>query len=131
MPRDIVERLRDRAYSGLPDPLLAEAADEIERLRSGALSARETVRSVTTPMPASASGIGSVSLTDAEREAIDASAVVGPDPDSRVWETHKPQPILTAAEREAVEQAIDAANGMGQAEPWTMRTLRGLLERLS
>ena len=41
-----------------------------------------------------------------------------------------PPPTLTAAEREAVEQAIDAANGMGQAEPWTMRTLRGLLERL-
>ena len=40
------------------------------------------------------------------------------------------QPMLTAAEREAVEQAIDAANGMGQAEPWTMRTLRGLLERM-
>jgi hypothetical protein len=40
------------------------------------------------------------------------------------------KPTLTDAEREAVEQAIDAANGMGQAEPWTMRTLRGLLERL-
>lgn len=39
-------------------------------------------------------------------------------------------PTLTDAEREAVEQAIDAANGMGQAEPWTVRTLRGLLERL-
>ena len=42
----------------------------------------------------------------------------------------QPSPTLTAAEREAVEQAIDAANGMGQAEPWTMRTLRGLLDRL-
>lgn len=38
MPRDIVERLRDRAYIGLPDPLLAEAADEIDRLRNGAVS---------------------------------------------------------------------------------------------
>jgi hypothetical protein len=37
---------------------------------------------------------------------------------------------LTDAEREAVEQAIDAANGMSQAEPWTIKTLRGLLERL-
>lgn len=36
----------------------------------------------------------------------------------------------TDAEREAVELAIDAANGMGQAEPWTMRALRGLLERI-
>lgn len=32
---DIVNRLRDRAYSGLPDRLLEEAADEIERLRVG------------------------------------------------------------------------------------------------
>jgi hypothetical protein len=38
---------------------------------------------------------------------------------------------LTAGEREAVEQAIDSASGMGQAEPWTMRTLRNLLERLT
>lgn len=45
MPRDIVERLRDRAYSGLPDPLLEEAADEIERLRNGALADCETVQS--------------------------------------------------------------------------------------
>jgi hypothetical protein len=36
---------------------------------------------------------------------------------------------LTDAEREAVEQAIDAANGMSQAEPWTIKTLRGLLDR--
>lgn len=41
-----------------------------------------------------------------------------------------PQPTLTDEEREAVEQAIDAANGMAQAEPWTIRTLRGLLERM-
>lgn len=57
MPRDIVERLRDRAYAGLPDPLLAEAADEIERLRSGAVSDRETV-----------------TLADAEREAYEEIA---------------------------------------------------------
>ena len=38
---------------------------------------------------------------------------------------------LTDAEREAVEQAIDAANGMSQAEPWTIKTLRGLLDRLA
>jgi hypothetical protein len=30
---DLVQRLRDRAYSGLPDPLSEQAADEIERLR--------------------------------------------------------------------------------------------------
>jgi transposase len=42
---DLVQRLRDRAYGGLPDPLSEQAADEIERLR----------------------------LTDAEREAIEAA----------------------------------------------------------
>lgn len=31
-PGDLVQRLRDRAYSGLPDPLSEQAADEIERL---------------------------------------------------------------------------------------------------
>lgn len=30
---DLVQRLRDRAYSGLPDPLSEQAADEIARLR--------------------------------------------------------------------------------------------------
>ena len=46
-------------------------------------------------------------------------------------EAANPPVRLTDAEREAVEQAIDAANGMGQAEPWTMRTLRSLLARLA
>ena len=32
-PSDLVQRLRDRAYSGLPDPLSEQAAQEIERLR--------------------------------------------------------------------------------------------------
>ena len=32
-PNDLVQRLRDRAYSGLPDPLSEQAAQEIERLR--------------------------------------------------------------------------------------------------
>lgn len=36
---------------------------------------------------------------------------------------------LTDAEREAIEQAIDAVNGMEDAEPWTADALRGLLER--
>jgi hypothetical protein len=34
---DLVQRLRDRAYSGLPDPLSEQAANEIERLRLTAL----------------------------------------------------------------------------------------------
>ena len=37
---------------------------------------------------------------------------------------------LTESEREAIEQAIDAATGMAPAEPWTIATLRNLLERL-
>jgi hypothetical protein len=36
---------------------------------------------------------------------------------------------LTDEEREAVEQAIDASDGMAPAEPWAIVTLRGLLER--
>lgn len=52
---DIVERLRDRAYSSkFVDTLLAHAADEIERLRKRALSGCETV-----------------ALTDSEREAVE------------------------------------------------------------
>lgn len=44
MARDIVERLRDRAYSGLPDPLLEEAADEIVRLRGALMELGSCVR---------------------------------------------------------------------------------------
>ncbi len=43
---DLAQRLRDRAYSGLPDPISEQAADEIQRLR----------------------------LTDAEREAVEQAA---------------------------------------------------------
>lgn len=39
-------------------------------------------------------------------------------------------PTLTGAEREAVEQAIDAGYGMEDAEPWALETLRELLKRL-
>jgi len=38
---------------------------------------------------------------------------------------------ITAEEREAIEQAIDAARGGALAEPWTAATLRYLLKRLS
>jgi len=37
---------------------------------------------------------------------------------------------LTDAEREAIAQTIDAAIGMASAEPWTISTLRSLLERM-
>jgi hypothetical protein len=38
---------------------------------------------------------------------------------------------LTDEEREAIEQAIDATDGMAPAEPWAIATLRGLLGRMS
>ena len=38
---------------------------------------------------------------------------------------------FTDAEREAIEQAIDTANGMAQIESWALCTLRNLLERLA
>jgi len=37
---------------------------------------------------------------------------------------------LTDAERETIAQTIDAAIGMASAEPWTISTLRSLLERM-
>ena len=42
MQGDLVQRLRDRAYSGLPDPLSEQAADEIDRLRLTAVE-REAI----------------------------------------------------------------------------------------
>jgi hypothetical protein len=89
------------------DAMLAEAKRCVNSLQNGAPEYTDGVpgaaesKRVTKPMPESISGSGSVT------------------------------PTLTDAEREAVEQAIDAANGMSQAEPWTIKTLRGLLERLS
>jgi hypothetical protein len=51
---DIVQQLRDRAYSGKAvDTLCERAADEIERLRNGAVDGCETVR-----------------LTDEERDVL-------------------------------------------------------------
>jgi DNA-binding MarR family transcriptional regulator len=50
---DIVERLRAWVYTDSQYATAREAADEIERLRNGAVERRETVR-----------------LTDAEREAV-------------------------------------------------------------
>jgi hypothetical protein len=59
-PGDLVQLLRDRAYGcKIPDPLVEEAADEIERLRSRLRLVDAVIRS------------GDVAaLTDAEREAI-------------------------------------------------------------
>ncbi len=68
---DLVQRLRERAYAfKSPDPLLEEAADEIERLRNGAVEIRQT-GSVTEPMPKEKRAEVSFMLTDAERGAIE------------------------------------------------------------
>jgi hypothetical protein len=75
---DIVTRLRDRAYSfKAPDPLLEEAADEIERLRQfdrlqPIEPADATPATHTTHAQCSVQGKGT--LTDEEREAIECFA---------------------------------------------------------
>jgi hypothetical protein len=65
MSDDIVNRLRDRAYSGkVPDSLSDEAAAEIERLRSLTRFQDGVIRS------------GDVAcLTQAEREALEVASV--------------------------------------------------------
>jgi hypothetical protein len=66
---DIVTRLRDRAYSfKAPDPLLEEAANEIERLRQfDRLQPIEPADA--TPGEGSVQGKGT--LTDEDRDAIE------------------------------------------------------------
>ena len=64
MNNDLVQRLRDRAYSfKAPDPLVEEAADEIERLRPAYATAVQRL----------ASEIDRLRLTDAEREAVESA----------------------------------------------------------
>ena len=62
---DLVQRLRDRAYGcKVPDPLVEEAADEIERLRPAYATAVQRL----------ASEIARLRLTDEEREAVETAA---------------------------------------------------------
>ena len=64
MSDDLVQRLRDRAYGcKIPDPLVEEAADEIERLRPAYATAVQRL----------ACEIGRLRLADAEREAIESA----------------------------------------------------------
>lgn len=64
MSNDLVQRLRDRAYGcKIPDPLVEEAADDIERLRSSYATAVQRL----------ACEIARLRLTDAEREAIQSA----------------------------------------------------------
>ena len=65
MQGDLVQRLRDRAYgSKIPDPLVEEAADEIERLRPAYATAVQRL----------ASEITRLRLTDEERAAVEWAA---------------------------------------------------------
>ena len=66
---------------------------------------------------------------------IPARPIVGFNADGSLitvdsWSGKQRGSTLTESEREAIEQAIDAVNGMEDAEPWTADALRGLLERL-
>lgn len=65
--------------------------------------------------------------------------MIGTDDEQHYWDSHEAAGEidrlrqwgrLTDTEWEAAEQVIDAANGMGQAEPWAMDAIRGLLSRL-
>ena len=61
---DLVQRLRDRAYGcKIPDPLVEESAEEIERLRPAYATAVQRL----------ACEIDRLRLTDAEREAVEAA----------------------------------------------------------
>ena len=66
---DLVQRLRDRAYSGLPDPLSEQAADEIARLRLAVcrLAEQDATLSV---QGGNVTVTLDATLTDAERQAI-------------------------------------------------------------
>ena len=109
---DLTDRLRRWAISTDAVPasdLMEEAADEVERLRSAYAAAihrlaDEIPRLRSQPCP----------------------YVTG---DTTRYCTLTPL-TLTDAEREAVEQVIDAANGKATADPWAYATLRSLLERL-
>jgi hypothetical protein len=79
-PDDLVDRLRDRAYAfKAKDPLLEEAANEIERLRGYrdmaeadrdvAMLAAERLRCVTEPLPQKKLAEVPLPLTDEELEA--------------------------------------------------------------
>ena len=105
---DIVERIRKLRYVHVPvaSQLMAEAVTEIERLQ-------EIVSGYTNGISASAESTQPYEENDAKRGVADTDRAT-----------------LTAEEREAISQAIDAANGMILAEPWAIESLRKLLERL-
>ena len=83
---DLVQRLRDRAYSGLPDPLSEQAADEIARLRLAIcrLADQDATLSVQGGhILVTMDG----TLTDAERAAV--KAILG-DPDLVIGDAREP-----------------------------------------
>jgi hypothetical protein len=156
---DIVTRLRDRAYSfKAPDPLLEEAADEIERLRQfdrlqPIEPAAATPATHATPGDGSLQGEGTLphsyrdndekrGVSDTKRGPV-AWAILHLDQQyvsllREMAEAHNVfaapivplyrSPTLTNEEREAVEAAISSEYSRG-AWHWA-DTLRSLLERL-
>lgn len=101
----------------------------------------DTPRPPTTPPQGSVPDEGSVSDSREWNEPVawatfypngsTASVYIGRVPSHAAPLYRQPQPTLTDEEREAVDQAIDAASGMASAEPWAIDTLRKLLERLA
>ena len=132
---DIVTRLRRWAHavdSVSASDLMDEAAAEIERLRNGALEARETVqcpRSGDCPKPDNGTNQDTVGRTLARRITRLQSTL---EADRRVsLQSENPaigeKPTLTDAEREAVERAADLIDDKTCGDS---STLRSLLERL-
>ena len=80
MQGDLVQRLRDRAYSGLPDPLSEQAADEIARLRLAICRLAEQDATLSVQgghILVTMDG----TLTDAERAAVDRARIALRDMD--------------------------------------------------
>jgi hypothetical protein len=146
---DIVDRLRDRSYSHkIRDPLVEEAADEIERLRNGAVQSRETVP-VTEPMQKEKRA--EVSQQEPVAWAADIPGKFGAAPTMLFGYTQKlvkgiaaaggdvvepfplyrnQQPTLTDAEREAVTFFVVLSHSKDGRIARHAATLRALLERL-
>ena len=123
---DIVHRLRDwrNLHLALGGQLFEAAADEIERLRSGAVNVPGTVQQEPVAWavfyPTGDAGVLCFFRRDAEDRATASDRVV---PLYR-------SPTLTDAEREAVAAAIAYLQPVGNYDSRAQDTLRKMLERL-
>ena len=131
---DLVQRLRDRAYSGLPDPLSEQAADEIARLRLAVCRLADqdaTLAACEGNVTVDCSTEIKFELTDERRAAL--MSAIENDRKRGVMLVPGPQTFtLTDAEREAIERAIGFCECTASPLPTSnqIATLRGLLERL-